>query len=226
MLVGLRVTLARSGDEQRKNRRHRPDRQRKMNPHCKLRRGFTQRRPAYAAPASTASRRRRSTAGAKYDGLQVSDAKRFRGPEDENRRLKKLVADFRTNVSRGAPPEDHPRGGCEAHCCVSRVHRGVSRTHREVSRSHHELLRSHCEVSRAHYEVSRAHYEVSRAHYEVSRAHYEVSRAHCEVSRAHCEVSRAHCEVFPRDCQVTPRESQVLAPKSNVPMYAADRRMF
>jgi putative transposase len=31
---------------------------------------------------------------AKYDGLQVSDAKRFRVLEDENRRLKKLVADL------------------------------------------------------------------------------------------------------------------------------------
>ena len=31
---------------------------------------------------------------AKYDGLQVSDAKRFRALEDENRRLKKLVADL------------------------------------------------------------------------------------------------------------------------------------
>ena len=30
----------------------------------------------------------------KYDGLQVSDAKRFRALEDENRRLKKLVADL------------------------------------------------------------------------------------------------------------------------------------
>jgi putative transposase len=30
---------------------------------------------------------------AKYDGLQVSDAKRYRVLEDENRRLKKLVAD-------------------------------------------------------------------------------------------------------------------------------------
>lgn len=31
---------------------------------------------------------------AKYDGLQVSDAKRFRALEEENRRLKKLVADL------------------------------------------------------------------------------------------------------------------------------------
>jgi putative transposase len=31
---------------------------------------------------------------AKYDGLQVSDAKRFRALEDENRRLKRLVADL------------------------------------------------------------------------------------------------------------------------------------
>jgi putative transposase len=31
---------------------------------------------------------------AKYDGLQVSDAKRFRALEDENGRLKKLVADL------------------------------------------------------------------------------------------------------------------------------------
>lgn len=31
---------------------------------------------------------------AKYDGLQISDAKRFRALEDENRRLKKLVADL------------------------------------------------------------------------------------------------------------------------------------
>jgi putative transposase len=31
---------------------------------------------------------------AKYDGLQVSDAKRYRVLEDENRRLKKLVADL------------------------------------------------------------------------------------------------------------------------------------
>lgn len=31
---------------------------------------------------------------AKFDGLQVSDAKRFRALEDENRRLKKLVADL------------------------------------------------------------------------------------------------------------------------------------
>ena len=30
----------------------------------------------------------------KYDGLQVSDAKRLRALEDENRRLKKLVADL------------------------------------------------------------------------------------------------------------------------------------
>ena len=31
---------------------------------------------------------------AKYDGLQVSDAKRYRALEDENRRLRKLVADL------------------------------------------------------------------------------------------------------------------------------------
>lgn len=31
---------------------------------------------------------------AKYDGLQLSDAKRFRALEDENRRLKKLAADL------------------------------------------------------------------------------------------------------------------------------------
>ena len=31
---------------------------------------------------------------AQFDGLQVSDAKRFRVLEDENRRLKKLVADL------------------------------------------------------------------------------------------------------------------------------------
>jgi len=31
---------------------------------------------------------------ARYDGLQVSDAKRYRVLEDENRRLKKLVADL------------------------------------------------------------------------------------------------------------------------------------
>jgi putative transposase len=31
---------------------------------------------------------------ATYDGLEVSDAKRFRVLEDENRRLKKLVADL------------------------------------------------------------------------------------------------------------------------------------
>ena len=31
---------------------------------------------------------------AKYDGLHVSDAKRFRALEDENRRLKRLVADL------------------------------------------------------------------------------------------------------------------------------------
>jgi putative transposase len=31
---------------------------------------------------------------ATYDGLQVSDAKRFRALEDENRRLKRLVADL------------------------------------------------------------------------------------------------------------------------------------
>jgi len=31
---------------------------------------------------------------AKYDGLQVNDAKRLRALEDENRRLKKLVADL------------------------------------------------------------------------------------------------------------------------------------
>ena len=31
---------------------------------------------------------------AKYDGFQVSDAKRYRVLEDENRRLKKLVADL------------------------------------------------------------------------------------------------------------------------------------
>jgi len=31
---------------------------------------------------------------AKYDGLQLSEAKRFRALEDENRRLKKLVADL------------------------------------------------------------------------------------------------------------------------------------
>ena len=30
----------------------------------------------------------------KYDGVQVSDVKRLRGLEDENRRLKKLVADL------------------------------------------------------------------------------------------------------------------------------------
>ena len=30
----------------------------------------------------------------KYDGLQVSDAKRLRALEDENRRLKKLVAEL------------------------------------------------------------------------------------------------------------------------------------
>jgi hypothetical protein len=30
----------------------------------------------------------------KYDGLQISDAKRLRVLEDENRRLKKLVADL------------------------------------------------------------------------------------------------------------------------------------
>lgn len=30
----------------------------------------------------------------KYDGLQVSDAKRLKALEDENRRLKKLVADL------------------------------------------------------------------------------------------------------------------------------------
>ena len=30
----------------------------------------------------------------KYDGVQVSDVKRLRGVEDENRRLKKLVADL------------------------------------------------------------------------------------------------------------------------------------
>ena len=31
---------------------------------------------------------------AKYDGVQISDAKRFRALEDENRRLKKLVAEL------------------------------------------------------------------------------------------------------------------------------------
>jgi len=31
---------------------------------------------------------------AKYDGLQISDATRFRALEDENGRLKKLVADL------------------------------------------------------------------------------------------------------------------------------------
>jgi len=31
---------------------------------------------------------------AKYDGFQISDATRFRALEDENRRLKKLVADL------------------------------------------------------------------------------------------------------------------------------------
>ena len=30
---------------------------------------------------------------AKYDGLEVSDAKRLKGLEDENRRLKKLLAE-------------------------------------------------------------------------------------------------------------------------------------
>ena len=30
----------------------------------------------------------------KYDGLQVSDAKRYRALEDENRRLRKLLADL------------------------------------------------------------------------------------------------------------------------------------
>ncbi len=49
MLVRLRVTLARSGDEQRKHRRYRPDAATKNEPHRKLRRAFTQRRPTYAA---------------------------------------------------------------------------------------------------------------------------------------------------------------------------------
>lgn len=31
---------------------------------------------------------------AKYGGLQISDARRLKGLEDENRRLKKLVADL------------------------------------------------------------------------------------------------------------------------------------
>jgi putative transposase len=31
---------------------------------------------------------------AKYEGIQVADAKRLKGLEDENRRLKKLVADL------------------------------------------------------------------------------------------------------------------------------------
>jgi putative transposase len=36
---------------------------------------------------------------AKYGGLQVSDARRLKGLEDENRRLKKLVADLSLDIA-------------------------------------------------------------------------------------------------------------------------------
>ena len=36
---------------------------------------------------------------AKYGGLQVSDARRLKGLEDENRRLKKLVADQALDIA-------------------------------------------------------------------------------------------------------------------------------
>jgi len=36
---------------------------------------------------------------AKYGGLQVSDARRLKGLEDENRRLKKLVADLSLDLA-------------------------------------------------------------------------------------------------------------------------------
>ena len=36
---------------------------------------------------------------AKFAGLQVSDAKRLKGLEDENRRLKKLVADLSLDIA-------------------------------------------------------------------------------------------------------------------------------
>ena len=36
---------------------------------------------------------------AKYGGLQISDAKRLKALEDENRRLKKLVADLSLDIA-------------------------------------------------------------------------------------------------------------------------------
>jgi putative transposase len=54
-----------------------------------MRRG---RRPRRSA-AATGSQARPFTSGPKYGGLDVSEARRLKSLEDENRRLKKLLAE-------------------------------------------------------------------------------------------------------------------------------------
>jgi putative transposase len=57
---------------------------------------------------------------AKYGGMDVSEAKRLRLLEDENRKLKKLLAEsMLDNAALKDPLAKNGRARCEARCCRS-----------------------------------------------------------------------------------------------------------
>ena len=64
--------------------------------HCASRRGLGRTWPDYASPPVAAVN---SSHSCEYSGMEVSDAKRLRGLEDENAKLKRLLADAMLDVS-------------------------------------------------------------------------------------------------------------------------------